>query len=126
MFAVIWTALAKVKFCQPLVVSLVKVPVASWVPEDVQRTGVRPVVARALVEPHTAHPAGHRRLELHSELVRSGVVVRRNGWYVVVAEHAAWAIDGDTDARPGASMLPLSSVARDLIVTFPLPVADHV
>ena len=27
---------------------------------------------------------------------------------------------------PGVSMLPLSSVARDLIVTGPLPAADHV
>ena len=77
MFALIWTGLANVSVCQPLAVSLVNVPVASWVPVAVQSdAGMRPVVARALVEPHARHPAGDARLELHAELVRRGVARR--------------------------------------------------
>ena len=45
---------------------------------------------------------------------------------VVVAEQAARAVNRHVTPGPGVSMLPLSSVARDMMVTAPLPAADHV
>ena len=74
--AVMLTGLEKLTCCQPLAVSLVKVALASKVPEALQRSPMWVPVFSALVEADADDRAVGRGLELDPEIDRTRVIFR--------------------------------------------------